>query len=808
MDYRDKDGYYYSDNTNSSELRRQRSKAVRSQAKKTSVSKSETAVRSSALAKRMKKKSKKEHRKQVFKRILFYFAMFMAVCLIIFTGIFVGMYAAVKTEIKDMNIENLSLNVPSYIYYEDSDGDTKELKMLSSSNNTIWVESDEISQNMKDAIVSIEDERFYDHKGVDIKRTTGAVFKYVLAKMGIGKADYGGSTITQQTIKNITNEREFSPTRKVKEMLRAIAMEQELEKDEILTIYLNVIFFANKCYGVESAANTYYGKSAKDLTIPEAATIAGITNAPTRNNPFTNPENALARRNLILKKMYELEKITKEEYDDAIDSDLGVKKRGSNGDSDIDSYFEDQLVSDILYDLQKQYGYTEEFAKQQLFNGGLQIYATLDPDIQEDMESVFENTANFPNNSIQSAMTIIDPYTGRIKGMVGGTGKKTTAMGLNRAVHSKRQPGSSIKPLSAYAPAIDTKKLTAASVLTDEKTTLGSDDWTPSNSYKGYKGDMAMREAIGRSANTIAAQVVDKIGIGTSYKYLTDTFHLESVEANDKNYASLALGGLTKGVSVTEMSAAYAIFVNSGKYIKPHTYTKVLDNSGKVILENKETATQVLSPEAAYIMADLLLAPVNEGYGTATKAKLSGFETHGKTGTTNDNYDKWFVGFTSHYVGAVWTGYDTPKSIGGSNPSTSVWKSVMTKIHNGLSDKELKEPADIVEERICTVTGKLAKSSCPSKTELFIDGTEPRRTCSGHQIEEDEIDEDTEDEENNDEENPQTSEKPEKTQSPSSSESPSETTKPTEKPQSTQTAKPTTAPTSTPSGNDLAVKQE
>ena len=280
--------------------------------------------------------------------------------------------------------------------------------------------------------------------------------------------------------------------------------------------------------------------------------------------------------------------------------------------------------------------------------------------------------------------------------------------------------------------------------MEDKEITIGSDDWTPSNSYKGFKGYMPLHEAVGRSCNTIAVEVVDMIGINTSYSYLQNKFHLNSVENKDKNYSSLALGGLTKGASVTEMAGAYSTFVNSGKYIKPHTYTKVVDSGGKVLLENKEKASQSISPETAYIMADLLRYPVNFSYGTAQRAKLSGIKTYGKTGTTNDNYDKWFIGFTPYYVGAVWCGYDSPQAIrSSSNPSTTVWKTIMARVHEGLDDsKEIKKPSNVVKVEICENSGKLARSHCDEISAYFKSGTQPVQFCNGHKYSASDEDED------------------------------------------------------------------
>ena len=486
MDYRDDnerryEGYVPSE----TELRRNRS-----------VQRSGSSER---IKKRLKQKAKRQKRRTLMHRI----GIGLLICAMLFvvvgTGIGIGMYTAVSTEISDMNINDLALNHESYIMYTDSSGNDVKLEQIKSSVNRKWVGSEEISENLKNAAVAIEDQRFYKHHGVDIKRTVGATVKFVLSKIGIGDSSYGGSTITQQVIKNITNETDKSATRKIKEMMRAIAIEKQLEKDEILTMYLNIAFFANNCYGVEAASEMYFGKSADEVNIQEAATIVGITQYPTRFDPYANPKNATDKRNLVIGKMYELGMISKEEHDKAVGSPLKLVGKKGNGGGRLSSYFVDQVTSDVIADLQSKKGYSEDFAEQQITNGGLRIYSTIDPEIQKAMENVFENSSNFPNSSAESAMVIIDPYTGAVKGIVGGLGAKTDVRGFNRATQAKRQPGSAIKPLSVYAPGIELGKINQSSVIIDEKITIGSDDWEPSNAYKGFKGNMLVHEAVGRS---------------------------------------------------------------------------------------------------------------------------------------------------------------------------------------------------------------------------------------------------------------------------------------------------------------------
>lgn len=659
----------------------------------------------------------------------------LCACIVAALGVGSGMYAAVSKEIDDMDFDSVAYNFSSTVYATAESGNSEIVAQLQSDGNREWIDSDKIPQIVKDAAISIEDERFLKHNGIDLKRTFGATFWYAVSKITHKAPSYGGSTITQQVIKNITNEKDKTAARKVKEMMRAIALEKRFTKDEILTTYLNIVYFGNQCYGIESASKIYFSKSADKLTLPEAAMIVGITQAPSRFNPFKNPDAATEKRNTVLKKMYELGKISEDEYNTAKDSALGVNKTRKSIHSTIYNYFVDQVISDVVYALQTEKGYSKDFATQQVFNGGFKIYTTMDPTIQDAIDNVYSNTGNFPGASggTQSSMVVIDPYTGEIKGMAGGIGKKTTSRGLNRATQAYHQPGSSIKPLSVYSPALETKKITAASIITDEQITLSKgtqNEWSPKNSYKGFKGNMTVRKAIEISANIPAVKTLQSIGLDTSYSYMTKKYHFSSLVADDKNLSPLSLGGLTKGVSAKEMAAGYSVFVNGGVYITPHTYTKVLDSSGKVLLEFEVKSNRVLSEENAFIMTSFLSEVVNGSAGTGRRAKLANIDTYGKTGTTNSNFDKWFVGFTPYYVGAVWYGYDkNPKGLS-TNASVTIWNKVMTKIHENLPPKEIEQPKKIVTANICQRSGKLASPGCSyAKTEYFAKGTVPLEYC-------------------------------------------------------------------------------
>lgn len=744
--------------------------------------------------KRKRRKKKRLTEKQLLfrKRLRIGILSAVLILIVVFSGMFVGMYAAVTREIKEMNIRNLALNQTSEIYYYDKNGREKEFTKLHSDSNSIWIDSADIAPCFKDAIVSIEDERFYQHSGVDVKRTVGATVEYFISKVKGSSASYGGSTITQQTIKNITKEQEQTATRKIKEIMRAIAFERQLSKDEILAMYCNVAHFANGCDGVEAAARTYFNKSASELNLQEAASIAGITQYPEKYDPIKNPDNNVEKRNIVLAKMYELGKISEEEYNNAKNSKLELDLTYAKEQQAMTSYFEDQLVNDIINDLVTRKNYTEEFAKSQVYNGGYKIYATIDPDIQSAMENVFENRANFPaaqGKELQAGMVISDPYTGQIKGIIGGLGKKTDVRGWNRATQATLQPGSAIKPLSVYAPGVDLGKITESDIVKDEKITI--DKWTPKNAYSGFKGNMTIKEAVARSANIPAVKVAENVGVSNSYGYLQNKFHISTLTDGDKNYSALALGGLTKGVTVKEMAAAYGVFVNEGKYITPYTYTKVLDANGDVVLENYKNDTQAISESAAYIMSDLLLGPTNLSMGTATSAKLSsGMPTYGKTGTTDENYDKWFVGFTPYYVGAVWFGFDTPSSLSEAgvkiNPAVTAWKLVFEKVSSNQAYKSISKPSSVKEVKVCLISGKLAGSTCNAVKSYFVNGTEPKQKCTNHYNAEETI----EDVNNNDTEE----QEPLSTTVPSSTAAPeaNATAKPTAKPAATP--QPTSAP--------------
>ena len=642
--------------------------------------------------------------------------------------------------------EEYNMDFTSIIYYiDDETGQPVEMDRLYSEQNRIWVDLDNIPTNMRNAFIAIEDERFERHRGVDWKRTFGAFLGWITRK-----DSYGGSTITQQLIKNVTGDNDRSPIRKIQEIIRALNLETKMSKDQIIEMYMNTIYLGEGCHGVQAAANIYYSKDVSKLDLAECASIAGITQYPTKYDPLINYEAHKEKQELVLGKMLELGYISNEEYEAAKNEELKLKKGTAKSEGNkIQSYFIDQIILDVQNDLMTRNKMTESAATKAIFKGGLKIYTTMDPDIQSAMESVYTKESNFPGSGSvkpQSAMMVMDPYTGYIRGIIGGRGEKTGNRVLNRATQTLRQPGSSIKPLSVYAPAIEDGLITPATIVDDSPLKIG--DWEPRNSDYKFKGKITVRQALEESRNIPAVRILDKLSVDKSFDFMTKNLSFTTMVSSekrkdgktysDKFYSTLGLGGFTDGVSVKEMTAAYAPFVNSGIYTKPITYTKVIDSRGRVILENKPESHKAMSDTTAYTMAKMLEGVVTSANGTGRSARLANnVFAAGKTGTTTDDIDRWFVGFTPNYVGAVWFGYDTPKKMTGlGNPCAGIWKKVMDQIHKDTELKTLVQPNNMTERKICQNSGKIATGQCESngsvRVEYFKLGTQPVSFCSSH----------------------------------------------------------------------------
>lgn len=677
-------------------------------------------IRSSQNQRNEKLKMKAMKKQQARNRTTPAFRVFVTtlkvfVLLIIVTGVFAGLwlYNQIDFGFGD-DFSTFDLRLSSTIYYQNEYGEYVEYEQFKSDEKRIWVDIEDVCQDMQDAFVAIEDQRFYDHNGVDLKRTLGAVIN-VFVK---GDSSYGGSTITQQLVKNITDDNERTNARKIREMLRSLVLETKMDKDEILELYMNSIYLSQGVHGVQAAAHTYFNKDVADLSLAECACIAGITQYPTTYDPIINPENNKKKQITVLTKMLELGYITQEEFEKAKDEELDFSKADKSSSTESDeesqSYFADFIFEQAKQDLIKEFGYTDNFAEDFLCNGGLKIYATVDMEIQETIEKYYENPNNFysyGSSAPQSAMVIMEPSTGEIKGIVGGSGKKEGNRILNRASQSKRQPGSSIKPIAVYAPALEENVVNLSSFINNSKITIGK--WTPKNANGRYSGPVSIKNAVAFSYNIPAINVLKELGIDKSFDYLRNKLHMNSIidketrsgyEYTDKSLPSLALGGLTDGVTPLEMTAAYSALANGGVYIEPTSYTKILDRNGVLLFEKKPEKTKAFSEETAFLTQQLLKNVVL--YGTAAGSIIGSNDTCGKTGTTDDNKDKWFMGFTPRYCAGVWYGYDTPQVVSsGSNPALAIWRNIMSTIHKDKDAQTFDVPDGIKKVNVCPYTG-------------------------------------------------------------------------------------------------------
>lgn len=673
--------------------------------------------------------------------------------LIIVAGIAIGKIYGLCKEAK-LNMEQVVIKYENSIA-KDINGNT--IAVLSGDENREYVKLSEMSAFLPKAFVAIEDERFYDHGGVDIKRTAAATVTYILHG---GNSSFGGSTITQQLVKNLTEEKDRSWQRKVKEMARAYYLEQELSKPEILELYLNLIFLGDKAYGVEVASNYYFSKSSKELSLAESAFLAGINNSPNLYSPFSTEQDDIdkiqRRTKIVLDKMYELGKenpnhkaaITEEEYNTAIEElNNGLAFNKGTITQVIYSYHTDAAIAQVKRDLKEKHpDWTDEYLDYYVKSGGLTIYTTQNTDIQKIMEEEVQkdkyieyskkNTDDNGNPvTAQTAMVLIDHKTGYVLATVGGIGEKTTAFGLNRATQSKRQPGSSMKPIAVLCPGIDNGIITAATVYDDIPYSTGkyanSKNW--GNQYQGLT---TVRYNIAQSKNIPMLKAINDVGIERSAEYLK-TVGIEVTEAQ-KNM-TLALGA--SEASPLQMAAAYAAIANDGVYIEPTFYTKVVDSDGNVILQAEQETRTVISPGTAYIIKEILTEVVRSGAGSY--AAISGISVGVKTGTSNDDADRWFCGFTPYYTAATWYGYDEDRETVRTsvNPSGKIWDGVMEVIHQGLASAKFSDtrPNTVTTATICKASGKLATDACKNDprgnqvyTEYFIKGTVPKEQCTCH----------------------------------------------------------------------------
>mgnify|MGYP002600180960 FL=1 len=653
----------------------------------------------------------------------------MVLVLFLTTLIFACLFALyVKNNLSAQvdSIDGFTLDQTSVIYYEDpKTGQDVVLRKLYGGANRTWVKYEDIPKNLIHACIAIEDKRFEDHQGVDWVTTLKAC-----VKMFLGRGEAGGSTITQQLVKNITGRDEVTVRRKLVEIFSALELEKKYTKKQIMELYLNVIALGENCEGVESASQVYFGKSVSELDLAECAALIGITNNPSIYDPYINADKNKERQVIILDQMLEQKYITQEQHDTAVAEELVLHNASgeASGDEDYYSYFEDQVINDVVRDLSEKTGYDQTIVRKMLMTGGYKIYSTLNPDVQAAVEEVYQNLDNIPNTAssqqLQSGIVIIDNKTGDVVAMAGGVGEKQGSLILNRATQSYLSPGSTIKPVSVYAPALELGLITPATVMDDTPYSFTDARHWPKNSDSIYRGLMNINEAVGLSINTIPVKLVAQMTPEYSFEFAKEKMGLSTLVSSyvnaagdtfsDVDLAPLAMGGLTRGVTVKAMAQAYATFANEGVYREARTYTKVVDSDGKVVLDNTQQSHVAMKDMTAWYITYMLENTVESGTGTA--AQIENMTVAGKTGTTTSDFDRWFAGYTPYYTGVVWCGYDDPEEVvltdSSTNPAIVLWQKVMEQVHDGLANKEFNKPTNVVECTVCRDSGLLMTDAC------------------------------------------------------------------------------------------------
>ena len=754
-----------------------------------------------------------------FIRVLF--VSLIALCIAV-TCLGVGSFRGVIDNAPDVDdIDIMPLGYATFLY---DDAGNQIRKLAAPNSNRLPVTLDQIPVDLQHAVVAIEDERFYEHNGIDVK----GILRAGMKALTTGDFSEGASTITQQLLKNnvFTNWTSESTqlerfTRKFQEQYLAVQVEKKTDKDTILENYLNTINLGAGSYGVQAAARQYFDKDVWDLNLSECATLAGITQNPTKFNPITNPDSNRKRRKEVLQHMLDQNYISQEQYDEALADDVysriqAAQIKNSSTENTVYTYFEDELTDQIINDLMNIKGYTKTQATNLLYSGGLKVYTTQDSAIQNILDEEYADPSNYPDtvqyeldyaltvtdpdgNQVnyskemlqlyfqnenpdfdllfdspeegqtyvdrykaniladgskvlaervnfapqpQSSMSVIDQHTGYVKALIGGRGEKTASLTLNRATDTTRQPGSTFKIVSTYAPALNEKGMSLATTFEDEP--YEYPDGSPvNNATRSYNGTTTIRTAIQNSINVVAVKCLEKVTPELGLKYL-DNFGFTTLahgteadkDANgniwsDANLAT-ALGGITRGVTNVELCASYAAIANGGNYIKPIYYTKILDHNGNVLIENTAAERSVIKESTAFLLTSAMEDVVKQGTGTA--CQLDNMPVAGKTGTTEAYNDLWFVGYTPYYTCAVWSGYDNNEKLPdyARNFHKALWKKVMTRIHEGLPSKEFEKPASVEKLSVCEETGLLPRAGCPVITEYFDVGTMPTEYCDQH----------------------------------------------------------------------------
>lgn len=622
------------------------------------------------------------------------------------------------------NVQSLQDGLKQSTIIYDKDG---EVASSLATNRYKGVTVEEMPAHLKNAVVAIEDERFYQHNGFDVKGIARAFFNNLFA----GEITGGGSTITQQLTKNALLSSEKTYRRKIEELFLAVEIEKNYDKDEILQMYLNQVYFGSGAWGIEQAANKYFNKSTSQLTISESALLAGLLQSPSALDPYRHYDRAMERRNVVLGKMKELQMINEKEYDLAVNEKIELQEgKGSFVEREY-PYYVDAVLDEAI----NQYGLTQE----EIFTRGYRIYTEMDQNIQSGLENVYEEDSYFPEGKdgvlVQSGAVLLDPQTGGVRGLVGGRGEQVFR-GFNRATHIKAQPGSTLKPLAVYTPALE-EGYQATSILKDEPMSFGN--YKPENASKQYAGEVPMYKAVEDSLNVPAVWLLDQIGLEKGLDSL-NRFGIPLEEEDE--YLGIALGGMHKGISPLKLAEAYSTFPNNGKRKDAHLITKIVGPTGKVIAERKEKTVKVTSKATANQMTSMLLNVVESGTGKGTK--INGVDIAGKTGSTqlpyndiNGTKDQWFVGYTPNLVGSVWLGYDKTDrehylSSSSSETVVPLFKAIMEQaiphieqesfstksVNEKLSQQEFKEE---VGKTLKESTEKI-KKELPKWKEKFLEG--------------------------------------------------------------------------------------
>ncbi len=676
----------------------------------------------------------------------------------------------------DAKLRNFEMKYTSFIYGYDENDNLVEIKRLAAEENRVWVDYEDISQHLIDAVVASEDKRFYTHKGVDWYRTTGAFF----SNGGGG----GGSTITQQLVKNITGDDEISWERKLREIFRALSLEEKYTKIDILESYLNSIWFGRTIYGVGAASQYYFGKDVSELNIGEAAVLAGMIRNPGKMSPYYDLARSKQQQNYSLRCMYEQGMISIKEYEDykfnriqvhfakpIYGDDYGyIDERTLVSDKDDDlvpevqdetyeaykwngnyevsqDWYVDAAIDQVINDYADLKGITYTSAKNELYNGGYKIYINENMKLQKILEEKYRdpytvlsyyNAAAPEKDLIQSAFVVID-YTGTVQAVVGGLGEKPGDGAFNRATQATRSPGSTMKPISTYSLGIQKNLITYSSLIPDAQINIGTEDepdmW-PEN-YGGIIGDGTLRPAwygVQHSLNTLAVRVGRMVTPKVMYNHLTQMLGFTTLVEQDIALSPLSLGAQTNGSHLVEVAAAYQIFGNGGVYYRPMFYSKVEDSKGNVILEQDFFGTQAIDSDSAWVTNRMIYQVVNGDYGTGRLAQLPNVEVVGKTGTSNAGTDLLFMGLTPEYIGGLWIGYDDSREIGGGDgwkAVATVWKEVMQDIQDTSEVLRFVPEPSVVEKRYCTMTGLLATNKCSETATGYYRASNIPEYCNG-----------------------------------------------------------------------------